>query len=118
MLSFYGTMTWFAILAIVSLSFQDHTSLHFMDYETKYCVFPCKWISKREDVYLAIKAFALRGEWMNAEAKRFVQILVSTKEKRFTYHSIGLIFCFGRGDLSGKLMASIHYWLHVAKVIA
>ncbi|KAG5028757.1 hypothetical protein JHK87_012271 [Glycine soja] len=33
-------------------------------------------ISKREDVYLVIKAFAVSGEWMNAEAKRFVQILI------------------------------------------
>ncbi|KAG5057380.1 hypothetical protein JHK86_012376 [Glycine max] len=37
--------------------------------------FHSKWISKREDVYLVIKAFAVSGEWMNAEAKRFVQIL-------------------------------------------
>ncbi|KAL2332697.1 hypothetical protein Fmac_013910 [Flemingia macrophylla] len=37
--------------------------------------------SKREDVYLVIKAFALRGEWMNAEAKHFVQILVQDFER-------------------------------------
>ncbi|XP_020228604.1 probable thimet oligopeptidase isoform X2 [Cajanus cajan] len=37
--------------------------------------------SKREDVYLVIKAFAVRGEWMNAEAKHFVQILVRDFER-------------------------------------
>ncbi|KAG5090246.1 hypothetical protein JHK82_049024 [Glycine max] len=37
--------------------------------------------SKREDVYLVIKAFAVKGEWMNAEAKRFVQILVRDFER-------------------------------------
>ncbi|XP_027336768.1 probable thimet oligopeptidase isoform X2 [Abrus precatorius] len=36
---------------------------------------------KREDVYLVVKAFAVRGEWMNAEAKRFVQILVRDFER-------------------------------------
>ncbi|KAK7387563.1 hypothetical protein VNO78_28453 [Psophocarpus tetragonolobus] len=37
--------------------------------------------SKREDVYLVIKAFALKGEWMNAEVKCFVQILVRDFER-------------------------------------
>ncbi|KAK3013155.1 hypothetical protein RJ639_008578 [Escallonia herrerae] len=32
--------------------------------------------SKREDVYLVIKAFAARGEWMSPEAKRYTQFLV------------------------------------------
>ncbi|CAJ1852963.1 unnamed protein product [Sphenostylis stenocarpa] len=40
-----------------------------------------RWISKREDVYLVIKAFAVRGEWTNAEAKRFVQTLVRDYER-------------------------------------
>jgi len=40
----------------------------------------CKWISKREDVYLVIKAFAVRGELMNAEARHFLQTLVRAKE--------------------------------------
>lgn len=55
-------------------------SFHFMDYETEYCIVPCKCISKREDVYLVVKAFAARGDWMNAETKRFVQILVRIEE--------------------------------------
>ncbi|XP_028772246.1 probable thimet oligopeptidase [Neltuma alba] len=37
--------------------------------------------SKREDVYLAVKAFAARGEWMSAEAKCFVQTLVRDFER-------------------------------------
>ncbi|KAK8473821.1 hypothetical protein PHAVU_001G258500 [Phaseolus vulgaris] len=37
--------------------------------------------SKREDVYLVIKAFAVRGERVNAEAKRFVQTLVRDFER-------------------------------------
>ncbi|KAK7280908.1 hypothetical protein RIF29_08476 [Crotalaria pallida] len=37
--------------------------------------------SKREDVYLVVKAFAIKGEWMNAEAKRFVQILMRDFER-------------------------------------
>ncbi|XP_057431663.1 probable thimet oligopeptidase isoform X2 [Lotus japonicus] len=37
--------------------------------------------SKREDVYLVVKAFAARGDWMNAETKRFVQILVRDFER-------------------------------------
>ncbi|KAK7379541.1 hypothetical protein VNO80_05004 [Phaseolus coccineus] len=37
--------------------------------------------SKREDVYLVIKAFAVRGEKINAEAKRFVQTLVRDFEQ-------------------------------------
>ncbi|XP_061368085.1 probable thimet oligopeptidase isoform X1 [Gastrolobium bilobum] len=37
--------------------------------------------SKREDVYLVVKAFAVRGDWMNAEVKRFVQILVRDFER-------------------------------------
>ncbi|KAF6156888.1 hypothetical protein GIB67_000428 [Kingdonia uniflora] len=36
----------------------------------------CKVISKREDVYRVVKAFASRGEWMNPDAKRFIQHLV------------------------------------------
>ncbi|WVZ08365.1 hypothetical protein V8G54_021711 [Vigna mungo] len=39
------------------------------------------WISKREDVYLVIKAFAVRGEKTNAEARRFVQTLVRDFER-------------------------------------
>ncbi|KAG2406854.1 thimet oligopeptidase [Vigna angularis] len=39
------------------------------------------WISKREDVYLVIKAFAVRGEKMNAEGRRFVQTLVRDFER-------------------------------------
>lgn len=35
--------------------------------------------SKREDIYLVVKAFAVRGDWMNAEIKSFVQILVKSK---------------------------------------
>lgn len=38
----------------------------------------CKSISKREDVYRVIKAIAARGEWTNAEAKRYIQSLVRT----------------------------------------
>ncbi|BAT86584.1 hypothetical protein VIGAN_04425500 [Vigna angularis var. angularis] len=37
--------------------------------------------SKREDVYLVIKAFAVRGEKMNAEGRRFVQTLVRDFER-------------------------------------
>ncbi|XP_022634548.1 probable thimet oligopeptidase isoform X2 [Vigna radiata var. radiata] len=37
--------------------------------------------SKREDVYLVIKAFAVRGEKTNAEARRFVQTLVRDFER-------------------------------------
>ncbi|KAK7306216.1 hypothetical protein VNO77_44142 [Canavalia gladiata] len=37
--------------------------------------------SKREDIYLVVKAFTVKGEWMNAEAKRFVQILVRDFER-------------------------------------
>ncbi|KAJ1375756.1 Peptidase M3A/M3B catalytic domain [Sesbania bispinosa] len=37
--------------------------------------------SKREDVYLVIKAFAVRGDWMSTEAKQFVQILVRDFER-------------------------------------
>ncbi|XP_054786982.1 probable thimet oligopeptidase [Prosopis cineraria] len=37
--------------------------------------------SKREDVYLVVKAFAAKGEWMSAEAKCFVQILVRDFER-------------------------------------
>lgn len=31
--------------------------------------------SKREDVYRVVKAFAARGEWVNAEAKNYTQAL-------------------------------------------
>ncbi|XP_027917161.1 probable thimet oligopeptidase isoform X2 [Vigna unguiculata] len=37
--------------------------------------------SKREDVYLVIKAFAVRGELMNAEARHFLQTLVRDFER-------------------------------------
>ncbi|KAL1336485.1 hypothetical protein HN51_030841 [Arachis hypogaea] len=37
--------------------------------------------SKREDVYIVVKAFATKGEWINAEAKSFVQILVRDFER-------------------------------------
>ncbi|KAK2987176.1 hypothetical protein RJ640_030768 [Escallonia rubra] len=37
--------------------------------------------SKREDVYLVIKAFAARGEWMSPEAKRYTQFLVRDFER-------------------------------------
>ncbi|KAE9604808.1 putative neurolysin [Lupinus albus] len=37
--------------------------------------------SKREDIYLVVKAFAVKGEWVNAEAKRFVQILMRDFER-------------------------------------
>ncbi|KAK7312011.1 hypothetical protein RJT34_10542 [Clitoria ternatea] len=37
--------------------------------------------SKREDIYLVVKAFAIRGEWMSAEARCFVQILVRDFER-------------------------------------
>ncbi|XP_024636041.1 probable thimet oligopeptidase isoform X2 [Medicago truncatula] len=37
--------------------------------------------SKREDIYLVVKAFAVRGDWMNAEIKSFVQILVRDFER-------------------------------------
>ncbi|KAI9080842.1 hypothetical protein K1719_037151 [Acacia pycnantha] len=37
--------------------------------------------SKREDVYLVVKAFAARGEWMSAEAKCLVQVLVRDFER-------------------------------------
>ncbi|KAJ8438588.1 hypothetical protein Cgig2_024677 [Carnegiea gigantea] len=36
----------------------------------------CRLIRKREDVYRVVKAFATRGEWINAEAKSYVQVLV------------------------------------------
>lgn len=35
--------------------------------------------SKREDVYRVVKAFATRGEWVNAEAKHYTQALVRSK---------------------------------------
>lgn len=35
--------------------------------------------SKREDVYRVVKAFATRGEWVNAEAKNYTQALVRSK---------------------------------------
>ncbi|KAF8365108.1 hypothetical protein HHK36_032851 [Tetracentron sinense] len=38
-------------------------------------------ISKREDVYRVIKAFAARGEWMSPEAKRYIQCLVRDFEQ-------------------------------------
>ncbi|KAB1207779.1 putative thimet oligopeptidase [Morella rubra] len=41
----------------------------------------CKSISKREDVYRVIKAIAARGEWTNAEAKRYIQSLVRDFER-------------------------------------
>ncbi|GAU16623.1 hypothetical protein TSUD_233760 [Trifolium subterraneum] len=37
--------------------------------------------SKREDVYLVVKSFAVRGDWINAETKSFVQILVRDFER-------------------------------------
>ncbi|KAG6650737.1 probable thimet oligopeptidase [Carya illinoinensis] len=37
--------------------------------------------SKREDVYRVIKAIAARGEWMNAEAKHYIQSLVRDFER-------------------------------------
>ncbi|CAL0333113.1 unnamed protein product [Lupinus luteus] len=37
--------------------------------------------SKREDIYIAVKAFAVKGEWVNAEAKRFVQTLMRDFER-------------------------------------
>ncbi|CAK8567216.1 unnamed protein product [Lathyrus sativus] len=37
--------------------------------------------SKREDIYLVVKAFAVRGDWVNAETKSFVQILVRDFER-------------------------------------
>ncbi|KAF3431110.1 hypothetical protein FNV43_RR25840 [Rhamnella rubrinervis] len=37
--------------------------------------------SKREDVYRVVRAFAARGEWVNAEAKRFTQCLVRDFER-------------------------------------
>ncbi|XVF85164.1 hypothetical protein PTKIN_Ptkin17bG0096300 [Pterospermum kingtungense] len=37
--------------------------------------------SKREDVYLVVKAFASRGEWMGPEARRYVQCLIRDFER-------------------------------------
>ncbi|XP_057949474.1 probable thimet oligopeptidase isoform X2 [Malania oleifera] len=37
--------------------------------------------SKREDVYRVIKALAARGEWMNSEAKNYVQCLIREFER-------------------------------------
>ncbi|XP_010248843.1 PREDICTED: probable thimet oligopeptidase isoform X2 [Nelumbo nucifera] len=37
--------------------------------------------SKREDVYRVLKAFAARGEWTNAEAKRYMQCLLRDFER-------------------------------------
>ncbi|PNY07048.1 neurolysin [Trifolium pratense] len=37
--------------------------------------------SKREDIYLVVKSFAVRGDWINAETKSFVQILVRDFER-------------------------------------
>lgn len=35
--------------------------------------------SMREDVYRVVKAFAMRGEWVNAEAKHYTQALVGSE---------------------------------------
>lgn len=37
--------------------------------------------SKREDVYRVVNAFAVRGEWMSPEAKRYIQCLVRDFER-------------------------------------
>ncbi|CAL2230921.1 unnamed protein product [Prunus armeniaca] len=37
--------------------------------------------SKREDVYRVVKAFAARGEWVNAEAKNYTQALMRDFER-------------------------------------
>ncbi|KAM1633555.1 hypothetical protein ACFXTN_010597 [Malus domestica] len=37
--------------------------------------------SKREDVYRVVKAFAARGEWVNAEAKHYTQALMRDFER-------------------------------------
>ncbi|GMI87715.1 plant-specific protein of M3 family [Hibiscus trionum] len=37
--------------------------------------------SKREDVYLVVKAFAAKGEWMGPEARHYVQCLVRDFER-------------------------------------
>ncbi|KAK9934450.1 hypothetical protein M0R45_021595 [Rubus argutus] len=40
--------------------------------------------SKREDVYRVVKAFATRGEWVNAEAKNYTQALMRDFERNGT----------------------------------
>ncbi|XVE85241.1 hypothetical protein DITRI_Ditri17bG0075900 [Diplodiscus trichospermus] len=37
--------------------------------------------SKREDVYLVVKAFAAKGEWMGPEARRYVQCMIKDFER-------------------------------------
>ncbi|XP_050206884.1 probable thimet oligopeptidase isoform X2 [Mercurialis annua] len=37
--------------------------------------------SKREDVYRVVKAFSVKGEWMNSEAKHYVKCLVTEFER-------------------------------------
>ncbi|KAF5778218.1 putative neurolysin [Helianthus annuus] len=37
--------------------------------------------SRREDVYLVVKAFAAKGEWTNAESKRYAQSMVRDFER-------------------------------------
>ena len=39
--------------------------------------------SMREDVYRVVKAFAMRGEWVNAEAKHYTLALVRSENVSF-----------------------------------